>query len=408
MNIQILTYLGNEKQYKAEGIRLSKLSEPDSFDCYDINVINLNDENIWRYKGSKTDKCNISTDLSNLGVIIKRTKKSKCIVVMPQNHEFLYYESSYGGYNYHEELKNIPTNVAGILADLASAFRYINLIYEPTLTKIGNNNCEGVFYFDNDSSNTVLTQSIKSDKTTTIERDGIIFTSLNFTNAASIIEFVDYIGLMNADEEAVPEWLNEVELFDDKQQKMAIVNSEAIIKEQQNVIESAEKVLEQNNHFKSILYTQSQELVEVVFEILEDMLGFDLSNFKDEHKEDFLYETEELSYIGEIKGVNTNVRSEHVSQLDVHYQGYLDNNSDKADCTKAWLIMNHQRKTPVKDRKEIHDTQVNLAKRNGSLIIDTYTLLKMYERYKSDEFSREQCLNYMCTETGVLHWEDIL
>jgi len=39
--------------------------------------------------------------------------------------------------------------------------------------------------------------------------------------------------------------------------------------------------LDKNNEYKSILYTQGDELVKVVFEIIEQMFGCDLSNFEE-------------------------------------------------------------------------------------------------------------------------------
>ena len=49
----------------------------------------------------------------------------------------------------------------------------------------------------------------------------------------------------------------------------------------------------------------------------------------------------------------------------------------------------------------MHEQQINLAKRNGSLIIESYVLLKMYGKYINNELSREECIN-MFQEEGLL------
>ena len=54
------------------------------------------------------------------------------------------------------------------------------------------------------------------------------------------------------------------------------------------VVTQAEGQLEENAKYKSILYTNGNELVRVVFEILESILDYDLSSFEDILKEDFL------------------------------------------------------------------------------------------------------------------------
>lgn len=107
-------------------------------------------------------------------------------------------------------------------------------------------------------------------------------------------------------------------------------------------------------------------------------------------------------FIGEIKGVNHNVKSENISQLDVHYQGYLENHNEEMENVHALLIMNHQKNKPIVDREPVHERQINLAKRNGSLIIETYILLKLFEKFKRNEMSQEECICILKQNTGIL------
>ena len=48
------------------------------------------------------------------------------------------------------------------------------------------------------------------------------------------------------------------------------------------------------------------------------------------------------------------------------------------------------------------ERQINLAKRNGSLIIETYTLLQILEKYRNGDMSRKEILNRFIESTGVL------
>ena len=108
-------------------------------------------------------------------------------------------------------------------------------------------------------------------------------------------------------------------------------------------------------------------------------------------------------FIGEIKGVNHNVKSENVSQLDVHYQSFLEDSGKSENHVFALLIMNHQKNKDLTKREPVHENQVKLAKRNGSLIIDTFVLLKLFEKYKSEEISREYCMQLLKNNTGILN-----
>ena len=45
--IQILTYSGNEEKLRGEGIRLNKIHDAEALDSFEINIISLQDDNMW-------------------------------------------------------------------------------------------------------------------------------------------------------------------------------------------------------------------------------------------------------------------------------------------------------------------------------------------------------------------------
>ena len=97
------------------------------------------------------------------------------------------------------------------------------------------------------------------------------------------------------------------------------------------------------------------------------------------------------------------MKSENISQLDVHYQGYLEENEERDQGNvKAILVMNHQKNKALDMREPVHEKQINLAKRNGSLIVETITLLKLFERYIAGNITREECLELLKTNIGLL------
>lgn len=191
-------------------------------------------------------------------------------------------------------------------------------------------------------------------------------------------------------------------MFDDNEQLKTIEKNNEIIKDANDNISKAMDAINKNNRYKSILYTNGDELVEVVFEILEEMLGCDLSEFHDKKKEDFNFKIGEKIFIGEIKGVTPNVKKANVSQLDVHVQEFLDENETADENVVALLIINHQRNKPLENREVVMEEQIKLAERNGSLIVETITLLKLFERYLSNEKTREECIDILEDNKGLL------
>ena len=321
MKIQIISNNNTIKTNNYE-ITYSLFSKPITFDLFDINIIDLQDKNLWINNGEDEQKINYSNDLISLCNLIYNVQKSKIIILFPLNHLFEY-NLSRGRYCNEYYLKDNISNVKAILSELFYIDSY-NFIYENSFTKCGNSSFPSAFCFIN-TDNNALTKADGSGKATTVQMtDNCILTTLSLSEqGCQLKDFLDAIGLTD-DKPNYPQWLIDLERFDDKAQNETITKSESKIVELQSMIKEAQDKLQSNLRFKSILTENGDKLVGVVFNILEKILNCNLSDFKDEKKEDFLIKLETCSFIGEIKGINTNVKSENVSQVDVHYQSYLE------------------------------------------------------------------------------------
>ena len=162
--------------------------------------------------------------------------------------------------------------------------------------------------------------------------------------------------------------------------------------------------MQDNLRYKSILYNNSDALVEVVFEIIEYVFDISLSDFNDEKKEDFLFKKDSITYIGEIKGVTSNVKYENISQLEVHYSKYLDKLQENGitEQIKKVLIMNYERTKDIMLRDEINKMQIDLAVKNDTLIIDSKTLLTIYERILQGKITKDQVVDYIKNSSGIV------
>ena len=408
--IQILTYSGSEKEYQENGIEVNSFHDAESLDCYEVNVIILNDEKMWVNHADNKKNINCKEDLKSLCSMLKNCHKTQTVIVFPQNIRFLYYygitnlRSGSKGYLHESELKNmIHEMTTDILSVLYEPIVNLDIVYENTKTKIESKQISASFYFNNIDGKQFLTKSLGSEKSTTIRWGRAVLSTLELKNAEEVFIFLKSTHILSDTVQTCPEWVEELQMFDDFKQIDIIRENNEKIQIAKSNIDQAKRVLDKNNRYKSILYTYGNELVEVVFEILEKMLGCDFSGFEDRKKEDFLTQLGDDIFIGEIKGVNHNVKSENVSQLDVHYQGYIEDNPEICPANiHALLIMDHQKNKKLQDREPVHEQQIKLAKRNGSLIVETYTLLKMFEKYLQEDLTREQCIKLLTTNTGLL------
>lgn len=415
MKIQVISLAKGEKWGGGYDYTYTTFSAPNSFDAYDLNIIDLQEENIWRYRGTSASTIDDINDFRSLKTNLQNAKKSKIIVCFPQNYDYTY-NFSYTTYPQTKHLKDmLDLLTRNILIELlpncmksktydsfAPAYK---LVYENSETKCNDTSFKAAFYFSDYPASTVITRCEGSGKATTLLVDNnYIFTTLNLNEKKKDIkDFFLRIGLEREKSE-YPAWLSDYYFADDAVQREKIGAASEKIRGLNAEIESAKGRIQENLKYKSVLVTNAKELVETVFEMLEKMLACDLTQFKDEFKEDFLIKLPTVTFVGEIKGVTSNIKSEHVSQLDVHYNTYLDKLSEEGnkENVKALLIINPFRDRPLSERDEIHETQKKLAERNGSLIITTETFLKIYGKFLKNELSTAQVIDIFDKKKGFL------
>ena len=398
--VQIISNSG-AKAINENTVTYSKLNSPKALDDYDINIIDLRDDYLWENDENSEKAINKSNDFRSISKMINNSKRTKVVVMLPQNVYFKYYRYSTGKYRYTIPLKDMISNMIGIIGGLTDSINMCSIAFENTVTVINNEEIQAAFYFENRAFLDGKTYSNRSGKITTVLVNDIYFTTLALSNEKQIIGFLQLLGLLE-DEAEIPDWFENILMFNDQELKARIQKAEKKIAELEESISLSESELDINNRFKSILYSTGDELVDVVKEILSDMLGIDLSGFVDEKKEDFNFELNGKIYIGEVKGVNHNVKRENVSQLDLHVNGYLDDNTDKTqNDIVALLIINHQKNKDPQDREPVNEQQVKLAEKYGSLIVETKMLLELYSDYKSGTITRDAIIE-LFDQVGLL------
>ena len=401
MRIQVINYSIDKT---AGEITYSKLASPSSLDAFDYNIIDLSNRDIWISK-AEYHTVNCMNDFQSIEQMVSSSRKSTIIYVLPQDLQFLYYP--YPNNQCGIRLKDMLTVFWKSILPNVCPYYSTELVYENTSTMVGSSDYHASFFFNR--SFDVITKSELSEKPTTILVDDRIYaTTLDVCkNNRSIQEYIVSL-FQKKEKEIVPEWMKEIDFADDKAQKQVIKDNEQVIEQSKARIDEAKRKLADNNRYKSILYTNGDELVSVVFDILEQILACDLSGFVDKKGADFLIKKENYTLIGEIKGITSNVKYDNVNQIETHYRLYLDelNDSGKDENIKQLLIINPLRTTPLLEREPVHKNQIDLAQRNGSLIIETKVLLRLYERFLKGTISQTQCEALLTERTGILKEDD--
>ena len=273
------------------------------------------------------------------------------------------------------------------------------IVYENSETICEDTRYTASFYFNNVlDSRRVLNKCIGGEHCTTYRANSkLIFTTLDLSKQdVKINDFLRNVGIIEKKSE-IPQWVNEFKFLDDECQEEIVTDANKEIEIQKSKIQTAQEKLAKNLHYKSVLFETGEALVSVVFEILGKMLKYDLSIFVDKKDEDFRIVLSDVTFIGEIKGITSNVKSENVSQLDVHCQTYIDglDEDGKSENVKGILIINPLRNKPLNERDEVHEKQVQLATRNGSLIITTETLLLLFMAYLQEYITTDKIIELL-------------
>ena len=162
-----------------------------------------------------------------------------------------------------------------------------------------------------------------------------------------------------------------------------------------------------NNRFKSILYSNGDELIDVVKGILVDIFKLQDDHFIDVKKEDFRFKFRDINFIVEIKGINTNVKNSNIAQCKKHVTDFLiAEDTMSPNNVKGLLIINPQRDIDPSKREPIHADQINYAKSEGILIITTLELLKLYQAYTKDKVVSNVCFEVFKNDVGEFKFKE--
>lgn len=385
--IQLINY-NTVSDEKYPNIETSTYHTFKSFDSFDFNIINLNNESSWHYSNKNFYHYK---DYKSMFINIKEVLENNILFILPQNFNI----KNLG------MMKNHLNLIYSFFDDYINLYEF-SLVYGETKTKIYDDEINSDFFFSFCENFNILTKNT-NNKPTTIQKGKYILTTLKLSKEEEIISFLKETNLINIEDPA-PEWFDEIEMFDDGEQKERIEENNEKINNLEKDNNEAEKILLENNEFKSILYKQSNELVKPIFKILEDILDYDLSEFKDHFNEDFLIELDDVTFIGEIKGVNRNVSYKHLSQLDNHIaeREVLLDEENRTENLKPILIINTFIKKPPYERPTVEKVTIEKAENKyGTLIITSLELLKLYENFKKGAIEKEEILNRFKNEIGL-------
>ena len=387
-SIQIIS---NRVFEETNSIKSSSFDDYNSFNSFEFNIIDLNNSILWNQGLFSSNK-----ELPIITNAINNTdSNSSFIFLLPQNIPITTKESSIK----NESLNKNTEIVSEFIEDITG--RYTELIYGKNITIISEIEYNADFYFKHESRTEVIKNNVVGDNTI-IKIDNFIFTTISIPDAKTLKVLIDSISPSYKTVD-IPEWFEDVDFLNDKEENENIIQYQNEIKCLEEKIKESEELLEKNNKYKSILYTQENALVKVVYEILDEMLGTNFSEFKDVFDEDFYFEKDEQGFIGEIKGVKRNLKNEYLNQLNDHAVKKLHKfDEEEIDIPlKQLMIINTFRKRHPNDRPDIEKETLDKAEMHEALVITTPVLLKLFGLYKKGEIKSDEIIGHLKNDVGL-------
>ena len=299
MKIQLISN-GDRKAINDPNITINPLSSPQSLDEFEVNIIDLSTPSLWRASAYNKNKAIDSiNDFRSIQQMVDRKRKAYVFYVLPVNEIFYFYrpEHMIGINEYQQPLKDCLRLVSYNISQILPSSRNDGsptLIYEKTITKINEKDYEASFYFENffyygwsDIASSI------AGKDTIIAFNKVCLTTLQILESQEkLTNFINYFFPPKEDE---PEWAKDIHVLNDEELEQTIESKKQEIALLEEEIEVANSKKRENARIKSILYTNGDQLVEVVFEILEKLLSCDLSTFED--KKNLSFEQKSIKLI---------------------------------------------------------------------------------------------------------------
>ena len=219
--IQVITgdagIFGNFKEIN--GYTLSEFKKQQVFDGFELNILDLSFEDLWKYNDCVIEDINMIKDLSHYYKMIEDNVNTKILIILPQNIMFKYNFYSSRGYIKSEDLKNLTDFISQKIYE--NVYNYdFTLNFGENSIKLKELNIIADFYFNETGikEEQKILKSDKSNKLTTIKVDeNIYFTTLDLMKSKEILEaFLEKTKIIDAsNEEEEPEWFNDIKILDD-------------------------------------------------------------------------------------------------------------------------------------------------------------------------------------------------
>ena len=186
----------NYKDFPKKEYYISEFSDFQSFDNYEITVIDISDPYLWYNKNDNLRNINQYLDLKSLKLAIQKSNKTNILIIFPQNisYKYHYYYLQGGGQDYtkNKKLKDMIEDYIFIINNFLFDLGSTTINYGKTRTKIDQCLYTADFSFSNIDKNEIIKKAENSYDTTIIKKEKTYITTVSLKNEEEILNLLKF------------------------------------------------------------------------------------------------------------------------------------------------------------------------------------------------------------------------
>lgn len=389
MKTQLLVYRQRDCGFtETNDLKIKEFSKASAFDAFELTVIDLQDEHLWKSDYYNDNQLKDHADISSIGQMMLQSNKCKCIVLLPQNCMYSYcyeYDSRAHTKMYKHNMplkdfiKNLAHSFVGELFPLP-----LHICFGESKTRLFDRELHSDFSFSTPilpPVNSIL-ESEASTVSAVLLSETLAATTLHVNDNDDLLAVVDAIFPAEDSPNRIPEWLDEVVYHDEAAQRARLKEIDEQIVFLGEERKRIEEILSDYRGIKSVLCCKDFDLEKRVRHLLAEIVEVD-EDFEDNKEEDFRFSYDNTLFLIEIKGSNGGLKRQHVSKTYDHVQIKADAMEEEGNSgkLKGVLIFASQIELKPHERDQFPETQITIARKNEIAVLSTETLLRCYEAY---------------------------
>lgn len=389
MKTQLLVYRQRDCGFtETNDLKIKEFSKASAFDAFELTVIDLQDEHLWKSDYYNDNQLKDHADISSIGQMMLQSNKCKCIVLLPQNCMYSYcyeYDSRAHTKMYKHNMplkdfiKNLAHSFVGELFPLP-----LRICFGESKTRLFDRELHSDFSFSTPilpPVNSIL-ESEASTVSAVLLSETLAATTLHVNDNDDLLAVVDAIFPAEDSPNRIPEWLDEVVYHDEAAQRARLKEIDEQIVFLGEERKRIEEILSDYRGIKSVLCCKDFDLEKRVRHLLAEIVEVD-EDFEDNKEEDFRFSYDNTLFLIEIKGSNGGLKRQHVSKTYDHVQIKADAMEEEGNSgkLKGVLIFASQIELKPHERDQFPETQITIARKNEIAVLSTETLLRCYEAY---------------------------